>query len=94
MWEGAMFERRALCLMSMPERLRILAQSAFWKIAGPLYIPYWVFNIFYFFNFFLVQGAGGKGWFRKAYKFFYSIWAYFYVRIDKFDAKFQFLTQI
>ncbi|OQV21430.1 Protein disulfide-isomerase TMX3 [Hypsibius exemplaris] len=25
-----------------------------------------------------VHGAGGKGWFRKAYKFFYSIAAYFY----------------
>ena len=26
--------------MSVPERLGILVQSAFWKIAGPLYIPH------------------------------------------------------
>ena len=30
-------------LMSVPERLQILAQSAFWKIAGPLDIPYLVY---------------------------------------------------
>ena len=34
--------------MSVPERLGILTQSAFWKIAGPLYIPYLVSSIFLF----------------------------------------------
>ena len=33
MWEGAMLVLGSLCLMSVPERLGILAQSAFWKIA-------------------------------------------------------------
>ena len=37
-----MLVRRAQWLMSVPERLRVLAQSALWKIAGPLAIPYFV----------------------------------------------------
>ena len=40
MWKRAMLLRRTQGLMSVPERLRILTQSAFWEIAGPLYIPY------------------------------------------------------
>ena len=36
----------ALCLMSVPERLRVLAQSAFWKIAGPLYIVWYALLVF------------------------------------------------
>ena len=37
----------ALCRMRVPERLRTLAQSAFWKIARLLYIPYLIWMNLY-----------------------------------------------
>ena len=46
----------ALCLVSVPERLRVLAQSAFWKTAEALYIRYLVYFFTWNKNAFVLLG--------------------------------------
>ena len=70
MWEGAMLVLGScvLCLMNVPERLRILTQRVFWKIVGPLNIPdHFIFLTWYPFSFNQVSEneKAWRSWFDK-----------------------------